>query len=618
MTTAPTTIDFQKFRLLPVEVQAAITGPQAIEQMEEIEEDFGVSLMTPLVRFACGEMRWSDFPVELVSQGIELSRAREIADAVLRRMLANVIQKIDPTAVPPVVRLAEVMREIGDVIPVEMMSGRVEERIRHAVGLYLREVRDEMETNEFLHRSVKIGGAELSDDHTDAVLRILRKYHGATLVPDDATPQLLETIEPLKAAGDETLLTRAEVEEVTTVQVEESASRAAITAAVDRVLQRTGARFKSAEAEQRFRKTVEAGIRGVRSNRETRDLLVRPKPEGGLGIPSQYVDQVMKILEEEARAVRGVHASKGKPIHEPPPGLPVVAVAQEAAVVEPAPTTPIPELRLTRSAPSPSVPEPAPERAMVSPPAALPVVSVAPAPFTPPSPPLPIGNPRKDVGATLRGRPPAEVQQPPTVASAPPPPPPPPPAPPMAPPGSMVPAVMPVPEPPPPPPVAPPVAAPPIVSVPRPIVPPAPVVAPPSYRPPMSGMAAVPTVTASGRPKVQEIRAVPPRLVGPIEELSRLTVSDLRKIAKTPSAAAQKIIEKIALLEKDGNTKRAEGIRALRMSPLFLLYADILNAALTAKHTLAEEANARHGGDPSSLTVEELQEIGNMNRALRV
>jgi len=116
---------------------------------------------------------------------------------------------------------------------------------------------------------------------------------------------------------------------------------------------------------------------------------------------------------------------------------------------------------------------------------------------------------------------------------------------------------------------------------------------------------------------MQDIRPVAPRLVGPIEELQQLTLQDFRKIAKAPAEAAQRIVEKLALLEKDSFTKRAEGVKALRGSPLMVVYAEVLGAALMAKRKAEEEVKERLVKDKSALTWEELQALRDLNAQLR-
>lgn len=111
---------------------------------------------------------------------------------------------------------------------------------------------------------------------------------------------------------------------------------------------------------------------------------------------------------------------------------------------------------------------------------------------------------------------------------------------------------------------------------------------------------------------------MPARLVGPIEELAQLTVPDFRKIAKTPAEAAGRIVEKLALLEKDSYTKRAEGVKVLRGSPLMGAYVDVVNAALIAKRKMEDEVKDRLTKDRGALTWDEFQALRELNAQIRL
>lgn len=110
---------------------------------------------------------------------------------------------------------------------------------------------------------------------------------------------------------------------------------------------------------------------------------------------------------------------------------------------------------------------------------------------------------------------------------------------------------------------------------------------------------------------------MPPRLVGPIEELQRLAIQDFRKIAKLPAEAAARIVEKLALLEKDSYTKRAEGVKGLRGSALMAVYAEVVNAAFLAKRKVEEEVQTRAAKDKEAVTMDEFRALMWLNQQLR-
>ncbi|MDP3771425.1 MAG: hypothetical protein Q8R16_03945 [bacterium] len=116
----------------------------------------------------------------------------------------------------------------------------------------------------------------------------------------------------------------------------------------------------------------------------------------------------------------------------------------------------------------------------------------------------------------------------------------------------------------------------------------------------------------SGKRKIVDVRPPRPRLIGPIEELETLTVEDFRKIRGTPAEVAQRIAQKLDILEKQSYVQRATGLRALRASPLMTAYADILNTAL-AEGKKVDDVIAAAG----TLTKEEFSALREMSSTIR-
>jgi len=353
------------------------------------------------------------------------------------------------------------------------------------VTVFLTGVRDALETKDVLTRGTKVGGVGLDAATADRIVQALGQQlkelqeAGVLIRKETVKPPETSTFHLVKPGKSSVMQPEdeAEIEQIRRKVVPGDVVGDRIRAAVDRVIQRTGAKFKSEDASRRFRTAVESRMRDIRDHQETLDLLTRPSAAGGFGIPKEQVEKVLRVVEEEVRTLHAKAVPRGGD------QLPPLRVRGGEG-----------ELPSDRN-PSP--------------------------------PPL-----------TLRGG-----------------------------------------------------ASPPQVS----------------------GLKS----QVSGRPKMQDIRPVAPRLVGPIEELQQLTLQDFRKIAKAPAEAAQRIVEKLALLEKDSFTKRAEGVKALRGSPLMVVYAEVLGAALMAKRKAEEEVKERLVKDKSALTWEELQALRDLNAQLR-
>ncbi|HDQ22489.1 MAG TPA: hypothetical protein ENN28_00765 [Candidatus Uhrbacteria bacterium] len=83
----------------------------------------------------------------------------------------------------------------------------------------------------------------------------------------------------------------------------------------------------------------------------------------------------------------------------------------------------------------------------------------------------------------------------------------------------------------------------------------------------------------AARPRVEDVKFAS-KLYGPIDELAAFKIEDLRRLSKNPQEAVNKIKDKLELLEEESLIKRIEGIKALKASPLYKIYADIMNKAI--------------------------------------
>lgn len=438
-----------------------------------------------------------------------------------------------------------------------------EQRFRDAVTTYLRSVRDRLETFDTLTRGVKTGGVELDPESASVILTTLEERRPAGAAQAAA---------PTTAAQPRDALALAAFEEVELAREHPAAPMSGAsdrTRAVHRIIARSGAKFRSEDIARRFRMAIEARLRDIRDHQETLDLLMRPSSVGGLGIPKPQAEKVLGIVEEEfgvlhgradgARstdtAIRAPHPAR----HTSPAPAPTTAIT--AQLVHPVPPTRTADDRkpeaqsvpLNTERRIPAIPPPPPP-----PPTAMLVHPVPPALEQQAPTPSPVQ--RKPLPVIARSR--SDEAIPSTAA----------PGLSRSPTGSLVMT--------------------------------------------QQRSSVTPAVSSTGRPKVQDIRSVPPRLVGPIEELAALTLEDFRKIAATPADAAARIAQKLELLERDSYTKRAEGLRAFRGSPLMAMYGALVNAAITGKRTVEAELAAR-GSDRAVMTSDEFHALATLNAQLR-
>jgi len=113
------------------------------------------------------------------------------------------------------------------------------------------------------------------------------------------------------------------------------------------------------------------------------------------------------------------------------------------------------------------------------------------------------------------------------------------------------------------------------------------------------------------RPRLDDVK-FSPKLFGPIEELADLKIADFRRLSKDPNEAVNKIIGKLDLLEDESIIKRVEGIKALKQSPLYKDYADIMNQAIKQGRSPEEIIKQN-----PTINMEEFKAIVDLNKNLK-
>ena len=107
------------------------------------------------------------------------------------------------------------------------------------------------------------------------------------------------------------------------------------------------------------------------------------------------------------------------------------------------------------------------------------------------------------------------------------------------------------------------------------------------------------------------------RLVDPVAEIETMKLVDFRRLGKTAGEAAAKILEKIALLEKDSFSKKVQGIKAWKANEVYRLYLEIARQSIAENKSMTEAANARKQAGLAVLTEDELAAVIELNQKLR-
>ncbi len=138
----------------------------------------------------------------------------------------------------------------------------------------------------------------------------------------------------------------------------------------------------------------------------------------------------------------------------------------------------------------------------------------------------------------------------------------------------------------------------------------------PPVRPQPYALDGPPPKVSRNRPNLDDLK-FQKRLVGPIEELERMTLIDFRRLADNSEKAAGKIREKINLLEKQSYQKRLAGVEAWHKSEVNKFYRLLGQESLSQNKSVEEIiAERRRAGKPT-LSLEEFQAVMALNKSLR-
>ena len=125
-----------------------------------------------------------------------------------------------------------------------------------------------------------------------------------------------------------------------------------------------------------------------------------------------------------------------------------------------------------------------------------------------------------------------------------------------------------------------------------------------------------PTPPRDNRPRLDDVKYVP-KLVGPVEELREMTLVDWRRLNTNPVLAAEKVKEKLGLLERETFTKKIAGIKAWQESEVNKLYLEIGRESLQKGLPVDKVIASRLAEGKPAITVEEYRAIMELNRSLR-
>lgn len=123
-------------------------------------------------------------------------------------------------------------------------------------------------------------------------------------------------------------------------------------------------------------------------------------------------------------------------------------------------------------------------------------------------------------------------------------------------------------------------------------------------------------LSAGQKARIEDVKYVP-RVMSPLDELKYFDLANFRRLDKEPAKTAEKIKNKINLLEDDGYARKLEGIKAWRFSPLNKLYLSIGQLSISENKPIDVIIEEKKAGGEECLTSDEFKAIMDLNKSLR-
>lgn len=122
-------------------------------------------------------------------------------------------------------------------------------------------------------------------------------------------------------------------------------------------------------------------------------------------------------------------------------------------------------------------------------------------------------------------------------------------------------------------------------------------------------------MTQSDRPQVIDIKQ-PSSTLGPVEEIGEIDTKQFRRMGEDPSSSAEKVLEKMYLLEEESWEERMNGLQAWQRSPIFQLYIELGRESIKKGISIAQTIDQRDSEKKLNLHLEEFLAINSLNNQL--
>ncbi|MFC1663246.1 hypothetical protein ACFL04_03750 [Patescibacteria group bacterium] len=135
-----------------------------------------------------------------------------------------------------------------------------------------------------------------------------------------------------------------------------------------------------------------------------------------------------------------------------------------------------------------------------------------------------------------------------------------------------------------------------------------------------SPLPAAPPTRRQTRPRrrtIHDIKLPKSRLVGAVEELRQLDLTEFRRMDANPVNATEKIKNKIDNMGEESITKRSQGIKAWKQSATNQLYLTMGQISMSEGRTISEVMQIQKAANQLYLSEDEFRAIADLNKDLR-
>lgn len=106
-------------------------------------------------------------------------------------------------------------------------------------------------------------------------------------------------------------------------------------------------------------------------------------------------------------------------------------------------------------------------------------------------------------------------------------------------------------------------------------------------------------------------------LTGPVREIESFDLITFRRLGSDAQTRVDKILDKINLLEQDSYTKKAQGIKAWRNSPLYKLYLQLGTQSMSEGKEVSALIDEMQKKGQDTLSFDEFSAISDLNQKIR-